>query len=182
VQTTSQLINDILNGNNNAFESVVKQHGDNVYNLCNKILQNNEDAKDVTQETFIKVFQNLKKFKGDSSFTTWIHKIAYNNTISFIRKNKNYHNTDIESITDDDAIEDEHDTDIYNDATVDSLQKALQLISPDERAIVTLFYSQNYTLNDIANVMNISVTNAKTKLHRIRKKLQQLINKIEQES
>jgi RNA polymerase sigma-70 factor (ECF subfamily) len=146
------------------------------------MLQNKEDAKDVTQDTFIKVFQNLKKFKGDSSFTTWIHKIAYNNAISFIRKNKNYDNTNIDSITDDETIEDDHETDSYNNATVDSLQKALQLITPDERAIVTLFYVQNHTVNDIANVMNISVTNAKTKLHRIRKKLQQLITKIEQES
>ena len=82
----AELVNQVLNGNENAFRFLVAKHQRLVMHVVGRIVQRQEDVEDVCQEVFIKVFRQLKRFRGDSRLSTWIATIAYNTGISHIRK------------------------------------------------------------------------------------------------
>ena len=81
-------INQIIEGNTNAFSVLVNQYKDLVFTLAYKMLKNREDAEEVSQDVFIKIFKSLNKFKGDSKFSTWIYKITYNTCLDYLKKSK----------------------------------------------------------------------------------------------
>src|SRR5210317_1931241 len=83
-----QLIDRIINGDHSAFTILVDRYKDLVFSLALKMLKNREEAEEVSQDTFIKVFKSLDKFKGDSKFSTWIYKVAYNTCLDRLKKNK----------------------------------------------------------------------------------------------
>ena len=85
-------INLILNGDASAFSILVDRYKDLVFSLTIKMLKNREEAEEVSQDTFIKAYKSLPKFKGDSKFSTWIYKIAYNSCLDRLKKNKKFYN------------------------------------------------------------------------------------------
>jgi len=80
------IIEQVLNGNKNAFEELVVANQKNVYNLALKMTKNAEDALDISQEAFIKAYRNLQNFRGDSKFSVWLYRLTYNICIDFLRK------------------------------------------------------------------------------------------------
>jgi RNA polymerase sigma factor (sigma-70 family) len=90
-----ELVQQILNGNSNAFRFLVAKHQRLVVHIVGRIVQRHEDVEDICQEVFMKVFRKLKHFRGDSKLSTWIARIAYNTSISHVRKPlKNEHSYD----------------------------------------------------------------------------------------
>jgi RNA polymerase sigma-70 factor (ECF subfamily) len=83
-----QHIDDIINGDHNAFSFLVDRYKNLVFSLALKMLKNREEAEEVSQDTFLKVFKSLDKFKGESKFSTWIYKVAYNTCLDRLKKNK----------------------------------------------------------------------------------------------
>jgi RNA polymerase sigma-70 factor (ECF subfamily) len=83
-----ELVNEFKNGNTSAFDEIVKRYQRKVYTLARRILGNHEDADDIAQEVFIKLFYSLNDFKGESSLFTWIYRITVNECKSFLRKKK----------------------------------------------------------------------------------------------
>ena len=83
-----KIINQIIAGDSNAFSVLVDRYKDLVFTLSLKMLKNREEAEEVAQDTFIKVFKSLSKFKGDSKFSTWIYKVTYNSCLDRLKKNK----------------------------------------------------------------------------------------------
>ena len=165
-------------GDIQAFAAIVNRYQRMVLTLVVKIIENREDAEDITQEIFIKVFKSLEQFKEESEFSTWLYRIAYNTTLSEIRKRKlvfasydsNYSDVN-EEITDEiDGVETEE--------RLRYLDKALKLLPPDETLLITLFYLNDQTIDEISKITNFSVSNVKVKLHRIRKKLAVEINNL----
>ena len=149
-----------------------------VYNIALKILGNEADAYDAAQDTFIKVYKNLEKFKGNSSFSTWVYRITSNVCLDIIRKNKNKKNTvsidkEIE-FDDSDAtfeIEDRNaDTEekILEKERSEALHKALSRLNPEQREILVLREFQNLSYDEIANVLNIGTGTVKSKISRAR--------------
>lgn len=86
------LIESIENGDTKAYAQLVDRYKDLVYTLALRMLKHREEAEEVAQDTFIKVFKSLNKFKGDSKFSTWIYKVTYNTCLDRIKKNKKYLN------------------------------------------------------------------------------------------
>ena len=82
------IIESILNGNSRQYTVLVEKYSQQIFSLIFQITENQEDAEELTQDTFLKAYQNLKKFKQESSFSTWIYRIAYNTAISATRKKK----------------------------------------------------------------------------------------------
>ena len=125
----------------------------------------------------MKVFKNLAGFKGDSSFSTWIYRIAYNTAVSATRKNKQEFLAIEDSVLDN-ATESDL-SEIYGypeeEEKMMDLEAALSQLHPEDRGIILLFYMKNKTIEDIAGITGLSATNIKTKLHRIRKKLHLLL-------
>ena len=165
-------------GDIRAFSAIVSNYQKQVFTIVLKIVANREDAEDITQEVFIKVFKSLEQFKEESEFSTWLYRIAYNTTLSELRKRK----LSFTSINDNlDAENEPVDDDEEPDLTGIKLQyldEALKKLPPDEVFLVTLYYFKEQSIEAISKVGDLSVANVKVKLHRIRKKLALEINRL----
>ncbi|MCC9072524.1 sigma-70 family RNA polymerase sigma factor [Flavobacterium sp. F-65] len=166
-------INQILLGETNMFAVLVDRYKDMIFTLAIKMVKNREIAEEVSQDTFIKIFNSLSKFKGDSKFSTWIYKIAYNTCLDYLKKSKKEeHNVVIDELkghvvqTTVNALSILEDQERKRD-----IQHCLNLLPSEESFLLTLFYFEDQNLNEIGKIMDISANNVKIKLFRSRKKL-----------
>jgi RNA polymerase sigma-70 factor (ECF subfamily) len=168
-------------GDTRAFTGIVHKYQRMVLTIVLKIVENREDAEDITQEVFIKVFKSLEQFKEESEFSTWLYRIAYNTTLSELRKRKLFFTSiDDHSILPNEPVDEE----IENHTTEEKLHyldQALKQLAPDDTFLITLYYTDKQTIEAISKISDISVSNVKVKLHRIRKKLALEINKLMQD-
>lgn len=176
-----QIISRILGGKTEEFSYFLNTYGQQVFTLIVRMVGSEKDAEELTQDTFMKAYRHLTSFNGNSSFYTWIYRIAYNTALSALRKKPS------EVLALDEKLWDSlSDTEV--DASLDSeeeeriaqLQQAIRRLSPEERAIITLFYEENKPVGEIAEILKQSETNIKVRLHRTRKKLYVLMKKEEE--
>ena len=167
-------IQQVKSGNIRAFADIVYKYQKMVLTIVLKIVENKEDAEDITQEVFIKVFKSLDQFKEEAEFSTWLYRIAYNTTLSELRKRK----LSFTSIEDNLLAVSEQDVDFNTEEKLEHLDKALKLLAPDETFLITLYYLDGESIDKISKISGISVPNVKVKLYRIRKKLAVEIKKI----
>ena len=174
------IIERILKGETTLYEYFLNQHGQQVFSLVARIICNQEDAEELTQDVFLKAFQHLSSFKATSSFSTWLYSIAYNTAISAVRKKK------FDTFAMDDTllanISEQQVDETLNDESEEmiiKLNSAIEKLNSDERALITLFYYEEKTLNEIALILGLTESNAKVKLHRVRKKIYVLIKQEE---
>lgn len=170
-------INLVLNGNTNSFATLVDRYKDMVYTLALKMLNNKEEAEEIAQDTFIKAFNSLNKFKGESKFSTWIYRVTYNTCLDALKKKKKQNNvTYIEDFS-------EHQTKTLEGIldTIDekernqAIQACLEELQSDEAFLLTLYYFDDHSVEEIAKVVNITSDNVKVKLFRTRKKLASIL-------
>lgn len=174
-------INQVLEGNINAYSYIIDKHKDNVFNLAYRICGNREDAEEIAQDGFLKAFKSLKNFKMQSSFATWLYRIVYNTAISLVRTKKK----GVLSLEDfpADAIdflrygtsEEEAENDFRNSL----VNFALLKINVEERGLISLYYYDEMSTEEIADVTGISRSNIKVKLFRARQKMLEIIEKVE---
>jgi RNA polymerase sigma-70 factor (ECF subfamily) len=174
-------IQRIKAGDIQAFAGIVHKYQRMVLTIVMKMVENKQDAEDITQEVFLKVFKLLEQFREESEFSTWLYRIAYNTTLSELRKRKGIFTSIDENLS---IVNETIDEEIENHTAEEKLQyldKALKQLAPDETFLITLYYLDNQTVDDISKISNLSVSNVKVKLHRIRKKLALEINKLMQD-
>ena len=166
-------INLIFEGNSNAFNILVDRYKDLVFSLALKMVKNREEAEEVAQDTFIKVFKSLSQFKGDSKFSTWIYKVTYNTCLDRLKKTKreqqvvsidDFNINQIKSI--DNALDK-----MEEEEREKAIQDCINLLSSDDAFLLTLFYFEEQSLEEISKVLGITPNNVKVKLFRSRKKL-----------
>ena len=172
----AHIIKEILNGKTEQYEYFLDRYGQQVFVLVDRIVSCQEDAEELTQDVFLKAFQQLSSFKAESSFSTWIYRIATNLAISAVRKKRNdalrLDDSVFANLSDtkvDAALEDE------SEEQMERLQQAMNQLEADERALITLYYLEEKPLAEVAFILGMTEGNAKVKLHRIRKKLYVLI-------
>ena len=172
----AHIIKEILNGKTEQYEYFLDRYGQQVFVLVDRIVSCQEDAEELTQDVFLKAFQQLSSFKAESSFSTWIYRIATNIAISAVRKKRNdvlrLDDSVFANLSDtkvDAALEDE------SEEQMERLQQAMNQLDADERALITLYYLEEKPLAEVAFILGMTEGNAKVKLHRIRKKLYVLI-------
>jgi len=171
-------IDKILNGDTSAFAVLVDRYKDLVYTLAIRMVKNREEAEEISQDTFIKVYKSLSKFKGTSKFSTWIYKVAYNTCLDRLKKIKRQYNTvAIDQYT-------EHQVKTIDDA-LDKIEEeekqlviknCLELLPSEDSFLLTLFYFEELSLDEISKVVGLTPNNIKVKLFRSRKKLATLLN------
>ncbi len=166
-------IERILAGDTSCFASLFDRYGKQVYAWVCRVIQNREDAEELTEDVFVKAFQHLESFRGESDFLTWLYRIAYNLSISAVRKKK------VEYL----AIEDSQLSNVSEEMIQDQLGQAdsserldlldwaLEQLPPDDRALILLFYKEDKSIEELTQITGLSVANVKVKLHRTRKKL-----------
>lgn len=175
------IIQRILDGETSLYKHFLDKYGQQVFILVVRIISNQEDAEELTQDIFLKAFRHLSSFKADSSFSTWIYRIAYNTAISATRKKTvETFTMDYESIAN---ISNQQINDTLNDEGEDQIRKlncAINKLNSDEKVLIMLFYQEEKSMNEIAQILGLTESNTKIKLYRIRKKLYVLIKQDEE--
>lgn len=166
-------IQKIQKGDNSAFAVLVDRYRDMVYTIIHRIVRNHEEAEEIAQDVFLKVFHSLDSFKGKSKFSTWLYRIAYNAAITRTRKKKVEMGALDEQLMEN-YTQDEVNEDIY---TLDAQEQkkfidhVLANLPEKEYLIITFYYKEECSIGEIAEITGLSESNVKVKLHRIRKKL-----------
>lgn len=172
-QQEHDLIERIADGDTEAFAVLVDRYAHTVHALVARIVVTAEDAEEVTQDVFLKVFDNLSRFDGRSSFATWLYRIACNTAVSHARRRRRptcpIDERRIAAVRDDEAERLEEM--VEQQQALDSLAAAIGALEADERALVTLRYYDDRPIAECAEITGLTEANVKVRLHRIRKKL-----------
>lgn len=154
------------------FETLYDRYATLVYNKCYGFAKNGDEAKDLTQDVFLKLFVKLASFKERSKFSTWLYAFTYNHCVNYVTRNtakkiekQAVDYKDIENLSD---LENEND---FQDMRVDKLKIALELISPDEKMILLLKYQDHLSIKEIESVLGIGESAVKMRIKRAKDKL-----------
>jgi RNA polymerase sigma factor (sigma-70 family) len=173
-------IGKIRDGQVNYFSYIVENYKDIVFSIAMKVLKNRDDAEEMAQEVFIKVYNALGTFKGSSKFSTWIYSITYNHCITQVRKKK----VKVSSL-DDVQIRDEADDFRFDGIDAETRRKyieaALKKLPEEDYTLIILYYYEDQSIEEIMKVAKLTESNAKVKLHRARKKLYMILNEMMKE-
>ena len=173
------IVQRVLEGDANAFEELVLEYEKKVYNVALRMLNNSEDAADMTQEAFIKAYNSLSGFRGDSKFSVWLTRIVSNLCLDFMRS-RNRRPTVSLSMEDEDGEDvqlDIADTSqspeqlLERSLTRESVRRGLQSLPEDYREILLLREIQGLSYDEIAAALDIEVGTVKSRIFRGRKKL-----------
>ncbi len=166
-------INKVLDGDTNAFTVLVDRYKDLVFTLALRMVKNREEAEEVSQDTFIKVYNSLNRFKGDSKFSTWIYRVAYNTCLDRLKKNKRQEYTvAIDEYTEHQVKTLENALDALEEQEKQlAIKKCLEMLPSEDSFILTLYYFEELSLDEISKITGLKPNNVKVKLFRSRKKL-----------
>jgi len=165
-------IERVLNGDINAFSLLVDKHKGFVYTIALRMLKNVEDAEELAQDTFVKAYSSLKDFKFESKFSTWLYRITFNGAISKLRKKRiELTEMDQENLPETDVISTYSAiNELKQNEQKKYINQAIEQLKEDDALLITLYYLNERTIEEICDITQLSVTNAKVKLHRARKK------------
>ncbi|MFT4644917.1 MAG: RNA polymerase sigma factor (sigma-70 family) [bacterium] len=166
-------IKKTLDGDSTSFGFLVNKYQNMVFTLAIKMLKHREESEEVSQDTFIKAYKSLSKFNGESKFSTWLYRVAYNTCLDRIKKNTKYNsNVEINDVTSNEIFQAENIFDsLENKERSEIIQECMNRLPEDERIIIHLFYFEELSLKEIIDVVSMSEGNLKVKLYRARKKL-----------
>ena len=182
-ETEVSLIAGLQRQDRSAQQQMLDSYGRDVFAQIARLISAVEDAKEVYQDVFVKVFRNIGRYDAEkSSLRTWVSRIAYNEAVSFLRKKPaaviSYEDNGIDAYALTDA-EVEETFGRPNAETVQLIRAALKHLPPDERAIITMFYYEEMSLKEIAYVTESIPTTIASKLSRTRRKLCRIIKMIQ---
>jgi len=174
--TDEQLVEKAKNGDNKAYEMIVKRYEEKVYNLAYRLTNNRTVARDILQETFIKVYHSLKNFKKESKFSTWLYRIAMN--FSLMHRRKKQYTVSLDNpIQTDDEEELKHELPDWSDnpeATIENkelrkkIYNTLELLPEKYRSVLILRDMEGLSNKEVSKILNISVPAVKARIHRSR--------------
>jgi RNA polymerase sigma factor (sigma-70 family) len=164
-------------GDTNAFAVLVDRYKDMVFTLSLKMLKDREEAEEVSQDTFVKVYQSVSKFNGESKFSTWIYKVAFNTCLDRLKKNKRLQPVAVlDEFTEREAISLMNVLDsIEERERKQVIQDCLNGLPGEDSFLLTLYYFEEQSLEEIAKIIGINPNNVKIRLYRSRKKLAALL-------
>ncbi len=173
-------IERILAGEQHLYADMVDKYKSYAYTIAQKILQNRPEAEEASQDAFIKAYHHLKGFNFQSKFSTWLYRIVFNTAISYKRKNRqqfqSIENTVIEYQGEAEGMLEKNDKKRF-------LHLALAKLNDADRAALTLFYLDEFSLEEIAEITGMQANTAKVRIHRARQRLaDELKNILNQEA
>jgi RNA polymerase sigma-70 factor, ECF subfamily len=172
-----QLIEEIKDGNEYSFVLLYDRYKNAIFHFCIKMLKDEDTAKDIFQDVFVCVYQNLKDLKNPDLFKSWLYTITRNKCITLINKNKKFValETNISSFTDDDPL-----NNLISNETINIIMKSIDNLSYDYKEIIMLREYSGLSYLEISQILNISESAVKSKLFKARMKLHSILkNQIE---
>jgi len=183
----TELITRAQRGEEKAFEALYDAHKRRVYHLCLRMIRNTDGAEELTQEAFMQAFRKIHTFRGESAFSTWLHRLSVNIVLMRWRKK-----TISETPLEDSARGEEFDKqrkeigvpDLTLMGSIDRvhLERAVAQLAPGYRQIFVLHDVQGYEHNEIAAMLGCSIGNSKSQLHKARTRLRKLLQETGRES
>lgn len=173
-------IEKVQAGDTKAFADLVNKHKVRVFSVAFQIVRNREDAEEVAQDAFLKAFNAIPQFRGESKFSSWMYRIVYNTAISKVRRKPMFFSSinedEINNFTLDDIFEnlDKRD-EVQQKRLVNDLMNQLE---PDERGLIALYYYDDKSVDDISKITGLSDSNVKVKMFRIRKKMHNIFQQL----
>jgi RNA polymerase sigma-70 factor (ECF subfamily) len=173
----NQYIREVLDGNPNRFSYFVSQYKDMAYSIAFRIVNNKEDAEEIVQDSFMRAYKSLHKFKQSSKFSTWFYRIVVNRALSVRSQvKKSIIEIDINAIPE---IQFEEIDTAYRNLTqverVKFINSALKELPEEDSLLLTLFYLNENSIEEITQITGIKVENVKMKLLRARKKMYMIL-------
>lgn len=178
MKTEAELIARILDGEWRNYAILVDKYERKVFNYVNYLMGNREEAEELTQDTFTKAYQSLGQFRGEAAFSTWLLRIAHFKCLTKFRK-KNYPHVGIETARnlEASAIVDPF-SELQHADKSRILNTALNQLTDNEKSVITLFYYQDLSIKEIIEITQLKESNVKIHLHRGRKKLFEILNRM----
>jgi RNA polymerase sigma-70 factor (ECF subfamily) len=181
-----RLIAECLQGRTAAFGELVRRYQDRLYNTVYRLVDNAEDAQDIMQEAFLNAYQSLGRFKGDSQFFTWLYRIAVNTAISFKRKRRAVLAVKVsypgsggtEPLDASEFSRPEHALEKAEQER--RIQEALQRLSPEHRTVLVLKDMEGHKYETMAEILHVPIGTVRSRLHRARLELRELLERDEQ--
>ena len=173
--TDKEVVRGVIEGRRDAVDALVEDCYERVFSLAARLLQDHDTAKDVAQETFIRVLDKIGKFRFKSSLRTWVLSIAYNLCMNRLQSGAKTNELNVEHMDRPNENEDEANAKYLQEQRFQELEKAVQNLEPYERVIIELHYLNGCSIREIALVLQKSETAAKTALFRAREKLKTLV-------
>jgi RNA polymerase sigma-70 factor, ECF subfamily len=171
-------------GDASAFEEIYRLHSRRVYSLCLRMLGNPVEAEDLAQEAFLQLFRKIHTFRGESAFSSWLHRLTANVVLMSFRKKKAV----VASLDEMTPINDEDSVPRWEIASLDmrlvgvfdrvNLQTALEQLPEGYKRMFLLHDVHGYEHNEIAKILHCSVGNSKSQLHKARKRLRELLHRL----
>ena len=179
--SNSELVKKSQLGEKAAFEQLVIRHQELVFSLAYKLTGNREMANDVAQESFIRAWKAIEKFRGDSTFSTWIYRITVNTAWTLRKKAKKHNTLNIDDTYEPIVIDEKKDPELIaiNSDLSSVLVSALGKLPLEQRIIVELKNIEGRSHKEIADYLDISVTAAKVRLHRAHQKLRLILEEVD---
>ncbi|MCK8481186.1 RNA polymerase sigma factor [Psychroserpens algicola] len=174
ILTDEELVSAIVKTNDTLLFGVLYDRFSHlVYNKCYGFAKDEDEAKDLTQDVFLKLFVKLASFKGKSKFSTWLYAFTYNHCVNYVTRNtaKKFEKQSVDYADIENISEDYDETSDFSDLRVDKLKKALELVSPDEKMILLLKYQDNLSIKEIESVLGVGQSAVKMRIKRAKDKL-----------
>lgn len=175
-----ELIRQVLGGDQNAYGVLVDRYKNFVFTIVLRYIKSREDAEEVSQDIFVKAYRFLSDYKGTAKFSTWLYTITTTSCITFLRKKKPENaSLDDERVF---AAADEVDgglsaNQVEQKSRIATVNAAINMLSPDDAQVITLFYKGEQTLEEIAQIMGKEPNTVKVQLHRARGRLKEKMEK-----
>jgi RNA polymerase sigma-70 factor (ECF subfamily) len=185
--SNADLVASAQKGEEWAFETLFQQNRRRVYAVCLRMIGNTADAEELTQEAFLQVFRKIQTFRGQSAFSTWLHRVAVNIVLMRLRKK-----TVTAVSLEDSTREEEHDEapreygapDLALTGAIDrvNLKRAMAMLPVGYRQVFVLHDVEGYEHNEIAAMLGCSIGNSKSQLHKARARLRKLLQEADRET
>jgi RNA polymerase sigma-70 factor (ECF subfamily) len=171
-----EIIESVIRGNHSDFSLLINRYKNKAFSLLKRMLKNEMEAEEVLQDCFLKAFNGLKNFKQESKFSTWFYRIVYNSALTRLSIQKRKITNEMSSIDDHLNLFDESDFNVSEKKDISKfISKLINRLPEKYAAVITMFYLEEMSCEEISTIMQVSVSNVKVMLHRSRNALRDIV-------
>ena len=176
--TDVEIIESVKKGNQADYSILIDRYKNKAFTMLNRMLKNNLEAEEVLMDSFLKAYNNLSSFKFEAKFSTWFYRIVYNTALTRLANSKRKVESEMSSIDDVSYLESKYSADDFlQDEKIELIKKMINELPPKNASVITMFYLEELSIDEISEVLDISVSNVKVILFRSRNMLREIIEK-----
>ncbi|UFJ41671.1 sigma-70 family RNA polymerase sigma factor [Brevibacillus humidisoli] len=179
MQTDQEIIQQITQGDVEAYREIIQRYQRMIFVFIYKMVNNTADAEDLTQEVFVKAYEKLSTYRGDSQFSTWLHTLARNRTIDFLRRRKIHDSDEQLAFIPSQARDESPQDSLLTKEQRKEIERAFSMLSDSYREVIVLRCTHEYPFEKIASLLGIAESTARVRYLRARQEFAKLLSRTE---